>query len=87
VGGWIKRLCSSTEIIMWIVDPKTKKPSVSLTMLVVAMLLMVSFIILESFAVLKSTMLLDEFFLVSVGLYFGRRKSDLISSITDKFRK
>lgn len=60
---------------MWVVDPKTKEPSVSLTLLVCASTLMMGAIILDYFKVVKSTSLLDEFFMVSVSLYFGRRAS------------
>lgn len=59
----------------WVVDPKTKKGSVSLTMLVIAVVLMVVFILIEAFTGMSSTQLLDEFFLTSVGLYFGRKFS------------
>lgn len=59
----------------WLEDPATGKPSVSLTLLVLATVAMLVFIVLEAFEVLHSTALLDEFFLTSVGLYFGRRTS------------
>lgn len=59
----------------WITDPTTKQPSVSLTLLCLATFLMVLFIGLEAFELMKSTALLDELFLTSVGLYFGRRIS------------
>jgi hypothetical protein len=58
---------------MWVKDPTTKKPSVSLTLLCVAAALMVIFICLEAVQMLKSTYLLDEFFVTTCGLYFGRR--------------
>lgn len=57
-------------------DPVTKQPSVSLTLLWLSALLMVIFIVLEAFDALQSTSLLDEFFITSVGLYFGRKITD-----------
>lgn len=54
-------------------DPATGKPSVSLTLLCIAVVLMIGFTILEAFDALQSSSLLDEFFLTSVSLYFGRR--------------
>lgn len=60
---------------MWVKDPITKQPSVSLTLLILSTVLMVSFTLLEAFHATKSSSLLDELFLTSVSLYFGRRVS------------
>lgn len=60
-------------MMLWIKDPTTGQPSVSLSLLILSVVLMVVFIGLEAFEVMKSSSLLDEFFLTSVGLYFGRR--------------
>lgn len=58
---------------LWIKDPVTKKPSVSLTLLLTATFLMIGAIVLDYFRIIKSSDLLSEFFMTSVGLYFGRR--------------
>lgn len=58
---------------IWITDPTTQKPSVSLTLLCLATVLMVLFIGLEAFELMKSTSLLDEFWGSACALYFGRR--------------
>lgn len=58
---------------MWITDPKTKKPSVSLTLMMIATALMIVFIVVEAFTHIQSSSLLDEFFFATYSLYFGRR--------------
>ena len=59
----------------WILDPKTKEPSVSLTLLVLSSLIFVVTMGLEMFDVIQKTSMTFEFFGSSAALYFGRRIS------------
>lgn len=59
----------------WIPDPKTKEPSVSLTLLVVSFLGLVIVGALEIFQMVKTTSVFETLFMTTSGLYFGRRLS------------
>ncbi len=61
--------------LFWLVDPKTKKVSVSLTMLVISFAALLIGCGLEMAEVTKSTSVLVEIFYANVALYFGRRFS------------
>jgi hypothetical protein len=58
---------------MWIIDPKTKEASVSLTILMVSFVVCVVSSGLEMAGVIKSTSMSFEMFGAASGLYFGRR--------------
>lgn len=69
---------------MWIIDPKTKEPSISLTMVVVMGVLCIIGAGLEMSGVVKSTSILMELFLTSCGLYFGRKFTGSKGQILEK---
>lgn len=58
---------------MWIEDPKTKEPSISLTIVVITGILCLIGAGLEMGGVVKSTSMLMELYLTACGLYFGRK--------------
>jgi positive regulator of sigma E activity len=58
---------------IWVVDPETKKPSVSLTLLVVSVILFVGLGILDVLGKIKGIGVFSEFMFTAVALYFGRR--------------
>lgn len=59
--------------MIWPVDPKTKEPSVSLAILIVATAAVLVSIGLNLAGIAKSTDLVMEFFLGAAGLYWGRK--------------
>jgi hypothetical protein len=59
----------------WVIDPVTKEPSVSLTILTVAFTAVVVAGAFEMTGVVKSTSIFLELFFSSAALYFGRRFS------------
>lgn len=56
----------------WIVDPKSKEESVSLTLVILSASLLVIAMVLEMVELVKSTSMAFEFFGASCGLYWGR---------------
>jgi len=58
---------------MWIIDPRTKEPSVSLTMVVINGVICLIAAGLEMSKVIESTSILMELYLTACGLYFGRK--------------
>lgn len=54
-------------------DPQTNKPSVSLTLLWVAVILYITFGILDRMGKVQGVGAFAEFFYTTLGLYFGRR--------------
>lgn len=73
---------------MWLIDPITKKPSVALTLLVIATGLMMIAVVMEAFTNMRSTHLLDEFWGSCIALYGGhmvtfRNKVDAPPPSTD----
>jgi len=58
---------------LWVVDPKTKESSVSLTLLSVSFLAIVVASVLHMSGVIEQTSSLTELFYATAGLYFGRR--------------
>jgi hypothetical protein len=69
---------------MWVIDPVTGKPSVSLTLMVIAAAICVAAQCLEMAAVIKTTSMSYEMFATTCGLYFGRKFSSSKGSILDK---
>ena len=61
--------------LFWIVDPTTKKDSVSLTLLMLSFLAVIIANGLEIAEVTKTSASVNEMFLTTAGLYFGRRLS------------
>lgn len=59
--------------ILWIVDPKTKEPSVSLTNLVLAIVFLLTAGALNLAGVVQTTSIALEYFGLASALYFGRR--------------
>lgn len=59
----------------FIKDPKTKKQSVSLTLLLIAFAALVVSGILEMFDVIETVSIFESLFLTCSGLYWGRRIS------------
>jgi hypothetical protein len=57
----------------WIIDPKTEKPSVSLTLLVLATSLFITLGIFEVVGLVKSVGVFVEFLYTTCALYFGRK--------------
>lgn len=68
---------------IWIIDPKTNTPSVSLTVFVIATIMYVAAIAANLFGVDLDTGLITQFWYGSGGLYFGRRLSVSKDGITD----
>jgi hypothetical protein len=62
-------------VSFWVIDPGTKLPSVSLTILVVSLTAVIVAGSLHMAGVVQSTSLFSEVFYSSVALYFGRRFS------------
>ena len=60
---------------IWMDDPKTKEPSVSLTMLVVSFTGVLIAAGLHMADIVKDTSIMTEIFYANVALYFGRRFS------------
>lgn len=60
---------------IWMDDPKTKEPSVSLTMLVVSFVGVLVAAGLQMSNVIKDTSVMTEIFYANVALYFGRKFS------------
>ena len=58
---------------IWMDDPKTKEPSVSLTMLTVSFLGILIAAGLHMADIVKDTSVLTEVFYANVALYFGRK--------------
>lgn len=69
---------------MWVLDPATGKPSVSLTMLVVCATICVIAEALEMSGLIKTTSMSYEMFATACGLYFGRRFSSSKGTTLDK---
>lgn len=69
---------------MWLIDPKTKELSVSLTMVVTSGVLCVIGAGLEMAGVVNGTSILFEMFMAACGLYFGRRFSGSKGQTLDK---
>ncbi len=61
---------------IWVVDPETKKPSVSLTLLVVSVILFVGLGVLDILGKIKGIGVFSELFFTATALYFGRRNLD-----------
>lgn len=57
----------------WIVDPTTKKPSVSLTNFVVSVVFLLTAASLNLADVVKDTSIAVEYLGISAALYFGRK--------------
>lgn len=60
---------------MWLNDPVTSKPSVSLTLAVVSFIACLAASGLEMAGVVKNTSMVLELFLANAALYLGRRWS------------
>lgn len=58
---------------IWMDDPKTKEPSVSLSMLVVSFVGVLVAAGLHMSDIVKDTSVMTEIFYANVALYFGRR--------------
>lgn len=58
---------------LWVNDPVTKLPSVSLTMLLATFILVITAGALSMFGLVKDSSIFSEIFYSSVALYFGRR--------------
>jgi predicted permease len=71
---------------MWLLDPKDKKPSVSLTLLVISVLALIIVGSLEIMNKINTTSIFEQFFYTQVALYFGRR-SGYVAAINDKVSK
>lgn len=69
--------------MIWPIDPKTKEPSVSLAILMVATLAVVVAIGLDFAGMAKGTDLVLEFWLGSAGLYWGRKFTSRGGSIME----
>jgi thiamine biosynthesis lipoprotein ApbE len=69
---------------MWIIDPSTGKPSVSLTLLVVTATVCVIAEALEMSNIIHSTSMSYEMFATTCGLYFGRKFSSSKGAVLDK---
>lgn len=61
--------------LAWVVDPKTKETSVSLTNLVLSVLMLVTTHVLAITDKVKNNGLAEQYFWGSAALYFGRRFS------------
>lgn len=59
--------------LRWIIDPKTKEESISLTLMLVTFLIVSVLGVLESLEKVKSTGPFVEILLSFIALYFGRR--------------
>lgn len=59
----------------YLIDPKTKEPSVSLTMLTISFVSLLIGCGLEMTGVIKNTSMLGELFYANTALYFSRRFS------------
>ena len=75
---------NSGDFSMWVNDPVTGKPSVSLTLLVIAATICVIAEGLEMAGVVKTTSMSYEMFATACGLYFGRRFSSSKGAVLDK---
>lgn len=75
---------------IWVLDPITDKPSVSLTNLVVSILALVIAIGLHIAGKSETTSVALEYFLGSASLYFGRRftssKGDVAEKISEEVK-
>jgi hypothetical protein len=69
---------------MWIIDPKTKEKSVSLTFVVITSVLCCIAAGLEMAGVVKSTSILMELYMSSCGLYFGRKFTGTKGQVIEK---
>lgn len=75
---------------IFIIDPKNKVPSVSLTLLIVSFICLLVGDFLEMFEKVKTTSNLMELMVLTVSLYFGRRlnfktsKLEMNSNQTDQ---
>ena len=69
--------------MIWPIDPKTKEPSVSLAILIVATAAVVVAIGLELSGLAKGTDLVVEFWLGSAGLYWGRKFTSRNGAVMD----
>lgn len=58
---------------MWLNDPVSKQPSVSLTLLIGSCVVLSVLGILESIGIVKSTSIFLELTMSFIALYFGRR--------------
>ncbi len=58
---------------IWIVDPATKQPSVSLTLMSVAVVLFIGLGLLDIMGKIKGIGVFSEFLYTTFALYFGRR--------------
>lgn len=59
--------------LAWVVDPKEKEPSVSLTNFVLSTVFLLTMGTLQVTGVVESTGVAVEYFAISSALYFGRR--------------
>jgi len=57
----------------WIMDPKTRKQSISLTLLVITFILLIILGVLQVFDIIKVLGPFKELFYATIGLYWGRR--------------
>lgn len=77
--------------MIWPIDPKTKEPSVSLAILILATTLVFVSIGLNLAGIAKNTDLVMEFFFGAAGLYWGRKftssKGDVIDALENLEKK
>ena len=77
VKSFLKKLTDNGIVLAWVQDPVTKLPSVSLSNLILSILLVLIGIFSNYFVFLKGVNadLCFNYFMVSAGLYFGRKIS------------
>lgn len=61
--------------LLWVKDPSSQTPSVSLTVLIVSLIYLVTMGVLQALGKIQDVGIATEFFGVASGLYFGRRLS------------
>jgi hypothetical protein len=69
---------------LWVIDPVTGQPSVSLTLVILSSALLVIAMGLEMPGIISSTSMAFEFFGASCGLYWGRKFTSSKGSALEK---
>lgn len=69
---------------IWVKDPKTSEPSVSLTLVVVFSLVALFGMFLEMTELVKNTSMSFEMFGAACGLYFGRKYTSAKGGVLEK---
>lgn len=85
VKSVLKKLADNGIVLAWVQDPVTKLPSVSLSNLILSILFVIVGILSNYFVFLKgvNASLCFDYFMISAGLYFGRKISFGSKSVTN----